>query len=716
MRRLFIDQESAAVQYAVRQQIEPHHILVAMHCSFLSSSVEVANVARVRGFSYKIKSALELVGKHIMVQDKKSEMAEASLSNRSNLGFSCSGQVLVTGSAVTCVRPGDFVACMGIRNPQYGNLIKVPDHLVVRIKNQELLTAASLSGVGVQALNAVRHAEIQIGTRVCVIGLGLLGQLVTQLSRHSGAFTVGIDIVPDRIKLAEACGADAVYNATSDDVLAETLLLTQGVGVDVVCIAAASKSADVINQAISIVRKRGRIIVIGDVLLDIDRARAHAKQVEIVLASSYGMGSDEPVDLAKQSHKLGNAGWTAQRNLQTFVELIEKKSLNIDPLISEEVTLESLDQVYTRIKAKQVLAVVLRYPQKTIRSDFLPAVVDTTFDEPVRVKPLGREVARVAIVGAGRCEQNGLLSCVENLVHAQVGALMEANEYKSFALSQKFSAATICMSEEEIFESDTADVVVVSSAQSVHASHIMRGLSSGKAVFAEQPLATTAGQLEEIKQFFARHARAPFCMNFYRSYAPFIRKIKSVVEKRVTPLMLMYRINDAGVFSEASFKDGNRSGKIIGQAAHLLDLFGYITSAKPVSVSVESLHAARSDIFPTDNWTAHINFDDGSVCSLLYTSQGNAGMGAERMEIFFDGKSIIMDDYVGLYGFGVPSWFNETVSTPDKGQRWLLEEFFAACRQELFVSPIPLERVITATHVAFVLDQLACEGGGAHRV
>jgi predicted dehydrogenase len=266
-----------------------------------------------------------------------------------------------------------------------------------------------------------------------------------------------------------------------------------------------------------------------------------------------------------------------------------------------------------------------------------------------------------------------------------------------------------------MFSHDCTDVVIVSSDHALHADHIIGALSRGKAVFAEQPLATDLAQIQKIGQLFHEHEPVPLCVNFYRSFSPFIAKIKRVTDHRATPLTISYRMNVSLSDAEQHRSMRHGAGRILGDAGHIIDLFVYLTQAKPMSVSVESLHGARTDIFPTENFIATISFSDGSLCSLLYTVQGHEHMGSERMELFFDGKSIIMDDYVGLYGFGTPSWLNETVSTPDYGRSWLIEAFFKALKQDTFVPPIPFDRLATTARLTLTIDQLACEGGGVHK-
>ncbi|MCF7899143.1 hypothetical protein K9L05_00650, partial [Candidatus Babeliales bacterium] len=153
-------------------------------------------------------------------------------------------------------------------------------------------------------------------------------------------------------------------------------------------------------------------------------------------------------------------------------------------------------------------------------------------------------------------------------------------------------------------------------------------------------------------------------------------------------------------------------GRIVGEACHIFELFCFLTDARPNIVSVESMHHSRTDLMANDNVVIQLSMSDGSCCSLTYTSIGNTRVGKERMEVFFDGKSIVMDDYKILKGYGLPVTFNQKVYYPDKGHGKILEEFVSAAKTLNGKSPIPVQRIIDATRVSIVADKLARSGGG----
>jgi predicted dehydrogenase len=213
--------------------------------------------------------------------------------------------------------------------------------------------------------------------------------------------------------------------------------------------------------------------------------------------------------------------------------------------------------------------------------------------------------------------------------------------------------------------------------------------------------------------FVRKHPEIPFCVDYNRSFSFLIQKIKKVTQKRKTPLAIHYRTNAGFIPKENRIQTNVGAGRIIGEACHIFDIFCYLTDSKPLAVSVEALHVGNTSLFPTDNVSVQISFADGSICSLLYTSLGHKDLGKERMEIFFDSKSIVMDDYDYLAGFGFPKSFDEVLSEPDKGYAVLLQHFFKYVKKEVATPPIDLERLATVARITLIADQLACNGGGS---
>lgn len=718
MRQLFLDQGTLVVKEVAQPLLRDDSVLVSVHYACISSITEIASITQTSPnfFSNIPRKVREVLASAAhQGPDKAADLIKNGLkSDVYSPGYSCSGSVIAAGKNVQQFRAGDLVACAGAGYAYYADLVCVPEHLVVRIKNKNYLKAASVTTLGAVALHAVRRAQLQIAERVCVIGLGLLGQIIVQLAKKAGCYVIAIDTESQRLELARTCGADMALHASQDEIKQQIDLVSEYNGADVTIIAAVSESKDVMEQALEITRTRGSIVVVGQVNFDFDRELFYRKEIDLLVSCADDLTKVNEEDLPRTVFPYSHVRWSEQRNMEAFVHLIESDMLNIDALLSKEVTMEQVEQAYREIQEKKVLAVTLAYPTFSTKQSTVKEIRRKSVQTPTDVSfiPATREQFRVGIVGAGGFAKEKLLPIISKVRSAKINAIVDTDITTSLNMCRKFGAATACTRYDDIFEQDLVDVVFISSPYKFHTAQALTALKNGKAVFLEKPMVTTAEQLEQISSFMQANPQAPLCVDYNRTFSPFVRKIKQVVHKRHTPLMLHYRVNASMTNQSHAIIATSGAGRIITDACHFIDVFCFLTDARPYAVSVESVHAARKNIFPTDNFSAQISFEDGSVCSLLYTSLGHENVGAERMEVFFDGKSIVMDDFVGLYGIGLPSWFSETVSVPEYGYEQLVTQFFENLKKQTFAPPIPFERLSTVAKVTLAIDQLVCEGGG----
>ncbi len=723
MRQVFLDKGNVVVKEVSQPVLDDYSVLVCVHYSYISSGTEIATINNAKAglFSnvpHKVKKVLESVAVH-GVEGTAALIKSKLKGNMFSLGYSCAGRVICVGKKVRTIRSGDWVACAGAGYANHADLVCVPENLVVQVRREHLKTA-SLTTIGAIALQGVRRAQIQLGERVAVIGLGLLGQITVQLAKAAGCYVIGTDLMPDRLALAMRCAADAVFNPTHDDLAKEINLLTEHYGVDVAIITAASKSNVIIQQAMDITRKKGRVVIVGDVGLSLNREPFYQKEIDLLMSCSYGPGRyDAEYEQKGLDYPYAYVRWTEKRNMQAFVALIEQGALSLDELVAEQVDLDTIEWAYERIQSKEVLGVVLSYDRRDDEHQKIEERTRTQNEESmlstsseIRFVPATKDSIRVGVIGAGGFAKIKLMPLVSKMRDVKINAIVDIDAANLMSVSRLYGAAKACTDDDELFNDDVVDAVIISSPHKFHCAQALKALNNGKAVFLEKPMVTDFAQLQQLNTFLEKHSTAPFCVDYNRSFSPFMQKIKKVVQKRKAPLLVHYRMNAGYISKEHWIQSDIGAGRIIGEACHIIDLFCFLTDAQPVAVSVEALHAARNDIFPTDNFCTQISFDDGSVCSLLYTALGNKKLSKERMEIFYDEKAIVMEDYTELYGFGLSSWFNETVTMPNKGHETLLKHFFRELRKDQFTPPITFKRLQTVAQLTLVIDQLACEGGG----
>lgn len=291
MRQVFLDRGNITVKEVAEPLLDDHLVLVGVHYSLISSGTELATINQAKSgiftnVPHKIKKVLESI-KTNGFQSTTTLIKEKLQGETQSLGYSCSGQVIAVGKKVKNIRAGDYVACAGAGYANHADLVCVPESLVVPVRHEQFLRAASLTTLGAIALQGIRQAEVTIGEYVCVVGLGLLGQLTVQLAKMSGAFVIGIDLLPERVELARQLGADAAFQVNEHNVISEIEFLTKHYGVDTTLITAASTSNEIIQQAMHITRKKGRIVIVGDVGLTLSRDPFYQKEIDLRIYLFY---------------------------------------------------------------------------------------------------------------------------------------------------------------------------------------------------------------------------------------------------------------------------------------------------------------------------------------------------------------------------------------------------------------------------------------------
>lgn len=716
MRQVFLENGKLIVQKVAQPHLTDNALLVSVHYSFISSGTEaatIANAAQNPLFSnvpQKIKAVLKSLATH-GVQGTRALVESRLKGTLQALGYSCSGKVIAVGKKVTQFRPGDYVACAGAGWANHADIVCIPEHLAVAVPKKEAVRDASITTIGSIALQGIRRSQVQLGEIVCVVGLGLLGQVTVQLAKNAGATVIGVDLLQDRLDTAKELGADYVYQG-GDSLKKELDFLTNHHGVDCTIITAATASNEVVQQAMEITRRKGKVVVVGDVGLNLQRNPMYVKEIDFLISCSYGPGRyDKSYEIDGKDYPYDYVRWTENRNMQAITQLIAQNKLSIDKLITHEFHVDDVAEAYELIKSKKALGVIIRYTPKEDES-FIPAIRKPLNQKDIVFLPAMKDTMRVGFVGVGGFAQVKLLPAVKKIPGVKIAAIVDANITAAENTSRTYGAAKSLVDARELFDQDLVDVVVIASPHKFHSDQVIDALSHGKAVFVEKPMVTTFEQHKQLSEFLINNPKAPFCVDYNRSFAPFMKKIKWEVSERKTPLVIQYRMNAGYITADHWVQTDIGAGRIIGEACHIFDLFCFLTGANPVSVSVEALKPKSDNLFPTDNFSVQISFDDGSICSLMYTAIGHAGLGKERMEVFFDSKSIVMDDYKTLKGFGTSPGFNESMQMQDKGHEILMHKFFESLKQEKRTMPIDLKRLNMVSKLTLTIDDLACRGGG----
>ncbi len=716
MRHEFIEQRLQNVRTFAEPMLDAHMILVSINAVFVESHAALpARVAQqcceAIGLAQKVKTVFERVSH----AHAKSEKESATLADT----YSCSGVVIAVGKEVRTFRPGDMVACLGSRETWYADLACLSEYDAVLLNSTEDYKKQAVAGYAVLALHAIQRAQLQVGYTVCVIGFNAFGYLIVQLAKLSGAQVIVIDDKPEQLNRARELGASYVFHPQSENWQTEILCITQRHGVDVTIVVDSTIKGVSPHNAITITRSHGRIVLVGLHDIFINHAILGRKDIDFAVAAPHDSCYHDE-QLGHHQTQIPFAQWRQRAGLQQISRLISTGEIDVQPLITRqwEVTQKLACPVLNNDGDLGMIILCKKTTENFSTSHDEKISKRTTrskLSNITRFVPAMRDSVRVGIIGADLFVQDTLLPALARLGDVTVKAIADIEFARAERVSKLYGVARACQLDTDILNGDIVDAIIIAANTVYHADRVMHALESNKAVFVQEPLAANFEQLTRIKQTLDEHPHVPLCVDYYRSYSPFIKKIKSVLKKRSTPLMAHYRVN-AKNKKLCEKSSGTGTGKILGDACHFIDLFCYLTDSQPVSVSVESIHTVRDDVFPTDNFSAQISFADGSVCSLLYTTLGHEQYNTEQLEVFFDSKTIVMHDFLILQGYGLPAWFDESVSTPVLGRDLLIADFFTGLRENPIRTPMSRERIMMVNTLTLTIDKLACNGGGEQKL
>lgn len=565
------------------------------------------------------------------------------------LGYCSAGVVLETSRDIEDLQPGDRVACAGSGYASHAEVVCIPKNLCIPLPPDVSLQEAAFTTLGAIAMQGIRQAEVTVGDYVAVIGLGLVGLLTVQILQASGCQIIGLDINPEALEHARACGAHATMRADDRQVASLVTRWTGGCGADRVIITAASSSNHPVELAGSIARDRGVVVVVGDVHMDVPRSLYYAKELTLKLSRSYGPGRYDPTyEEQGADYPIGYIRWTEKRNMLAFLQLVATKKIRLTSMISHVFAIEEAHQAYAIITGKTeatYLAILLDYHQEAAMSAYA--------DHASRVYlPSSKEAShsqdghlQVSFVGAGEFAQHFLLPPLKHLHGLQLRGVSTARGLNAHTVARKFGFRFCTTDNAELLHDPETHCVFIATRHHLHAPLVVQALEQHKHVFVEKPLALSNAELEAIIAAYGQ-SRGELMVGFNRRFAPVLREAKHFFQPRQTPLVIHYRIN-AGFVPRTHWTQDplEGGGRILGEVCHFVDTILYLTDAKPMTVYAETITSSNTDMVAADNVTITMKLSDGSLGIITYVALGESSIGKERIEIFGDNAVFILNDF-----------------------------------------------------------------------
>lgn len=625
-----------------------------------------------------------------------------------SLGYSSAGTILALGPGMQGFRVGQRVACAGGGYAVHAEYNLVPRNLLTPLPNSVDFESAAFTTLGAIALHGVRLAETQVGERVAVIGLGLLGLLTVQIVAAAGCHVFGIDTNPERVELARQLLGARSAAVTRAEAVDSAQAFTTNRGFDSVIICADTPSNDPVELAGAIARDRAKVVATGAVGLSFPRKIYFEKELSFVNSRSYGPGRYDPsYEENGLDYPIGYVRWTEGRNFQAIVELLENGKLQVAPLITQRFPVEQAAEAYEIITGKKkvpFLAVLLRYPE--IQTEL--STPDILRFNPVGVKTVS--AVRLGVLGAGLFANATLLPAIKKVAGIELTGIASAGGMHAQHSGQKFGFSYACSDDEQILNDPNINTIAILTRHDTHADLVVRALQAGKHVFVEKPLALNAEQLSKISAQLAKSENCLLLTGFNRRFAPLARQLARFYDNRVEPLYAHYRIN-AGYLplNHWTHDPEQGGGRIIGEGCHFVDFISFLVGSAPLSVSARAL--ADRGKYNQDNVSMTFSFADGSLGVVDYLACGDKSFAKERVEVFCAGRVSVLDDFrtLEMVRDGQRKMI-KSAFTQDKGHFDEMLSFAQAIRAG-GPPPIPYQQMIGVSNAMFAaVESLRSDG------
>ena len=623
-------------------------------------------------------------------------------------GYCNAGVIVEVGAGVTEFQLGDRV----VSNGPHAEIVCVPRNLCAKIPDGVSNEEAAFTVLASIALQGLRLSMPTLGERFMVFGLGLVGLLAVQFLRASGCPVLAVDVSQERLKLAESFGAKAVNLSKEADPVAAALNWTGGLGVDGVIVAASAKGDDIVHQAAESCRKRGRIILVGVVNLNLRRNDFYEKEISFQVSCSYGPGRyDEKYEQAGHDYPFGFVRWTEQRNFEAVLEALRSRQLHVKELITHRIALAEAAGMYDKVLHDPTsLGIIIEYPNN-VSPDWSRSIqIFSASESPIAAKPVKskHEVAlKVGIIGSGNYAKATLLPALSR-TKAHLVAIADINGVAAAHAARKYGASQAVSDYRLILNDPEIAAVFVLVGHHLHARFVAEVLASGKAVFVEKPLAIDQAQLNELILVYREVLYPAVMVGFNRRFSPHVIKIKEALAGRAVPLCMTMTVNAGFIPAEHWTQDPVRGGgRIIGEGCHFIDLLSYLAGARVTTVCAQMV-GGKAPV-REDKMSIVLGFGDGSIGTVHYLANGSKSYPKETLEVFGDARVIRMDNFRVTKGYGFKNFRSFRTWRQDKGHRAEIQAFINSVTQG-GGSLISFDEIVNVTQASFAAVESAKTG------
>ena len=609
------------------------------------------------------------------------------------LGYCNAGVVLE--SDVSNFEVGDRV----VSNGNHAEVVRVPQNLCVKIPDSVDDESASFAVLGAIGLQGIRLIQPTIGECFVVTGLGLIGLMCVQMLRANGCRVLGIDFDSKKCELARQFGAETVDLSKDENPVIISQGFSRGRGVDGVLVTAATQSDEVMHQAAEMCRKRGRIVLVGVVGLNLRRDDFFKKEITFQVSASYGPGRyDSFYEEDGNDYPVGFVRWTEQRNFEAVLDMMASGALDMQQLITHRYDINNAIEAYSILENSSVLGIVLSYPNQdkdklTISKVELMAKSSNT---PIESTPC------VGFIGAGNYASRTLIPAFKE-AGSVLDTVVTSGGISGVHHGNKNRFLTASTNVKDILNNESINTVVIVTRHDAHASQVIDALNAGKHVFVEKPLALTLDEIDQIDKAYQKanmSNEVKLMVGFNRRYAPHIVKMKELLSSHRSPKSIIMTINAGPISVEHWVQDALvGGGRIVGEGCHFIDLMRDLVGYSITDFTATMMGSVPGVEVREDKASITLSFSDGSFGTILYLANGGSAFPKERIEVFCDDAVLQMDNYRVLTGYGWSGFKKMRLFKQDKGQKDCVQSFVNSIIEGKD-SPIPYVETIESSRVS----------------
>ena len=598
------------------------------------------------------------------------------------LGYSLAGTVEAVGAGADEFQIGQRVACAGAGYANHAEVNFIPRNLVVPIPENVSTEHAAFATIGAIAMHGLRQAEMRLGETACVIGLGLIGQILSQLLQANGVKVIGLDLDDGRCKLARELGAAFAGHPEDTASLAAIEQVTHGVGADCIFITAGGKSNKPVELAVEIARDRARVVDIGITKLDIPWKSYFEKELDVRFSRSYGPGRYDPsYEQNGVDYPIGYVRWTERRNMASFLDLIAQGKINLDPIISSTHPFTDAEKIYQDMADGKASGLGILFSYGEPESQEAPPA------PPAKTAQVKKGQVRIGLIGAGNYASSMLLPHLAKIKDAALVEVATATSLSAANAERKFNFERTSTDYKNLLVADDIDAALIATRHAAHAFMTAEALRTGKSVFVEKPLALDRASVELVRKAAVEAENDRLLVGFNRRFSPLVQKIAKHFSNPEQPLVINYRVHAGQMDRNSWYLNPDEGTRFLGESGHFIDVFAFLTQARPVSVFAQPLQPEGATADDRDNLSVMISYSDGSVANLQYLTQGGSKVPKEILEVFGAGKTVRLNNFESLDIFEGDNQEKVKASGLDKGQQNEMNSWVAAIKAG---SPMPI--------------------------